>query len=65
VPVSSVARSTEPGTIVPGQLSGESLLRVLQDRPTTEYLVVDGDRVVGVLTTADVAAALDRRGHRR
>jgi CBS domain-containing protein len=62
VPVSSVARTLEPGMIVPAQLTGEALLRALQAHPTTEYLVGEADRVVGVLVTTDVAELLDPKG---
>jgi Zn-dependent protease len=59
VPVSSVARSLEPGMIVPAHLRGEPLLRALRAHPASEYVVEDGDRVVGVLVATDVAAMLD------
>jgi len=59
VPVQSVARTLEPGLLVPAGLSGEELVRAVQDTPATEYLVVDGARVVGVLSTADVVQRLE------
>lgn len=65
VPVSSVARSTAPGTVLPAHLSGEPLLRALQAHPAPEYLVVDDDRVVGVVVDTDVAAALQHQGSLR
>ncbi len=65
VPVSSVARTVEPGMIVPAHLTGEQLLRALHAFPSTEYVIGDGDRVVGVLVAADVADTLDPRGSRR
>jgi len=65
VPVSSVARTLEPGMIVPADLTGEGLLRALRTHPTTEYLVSEADRVIGVLVTADVAETLDRKGSTR
>lgn len=65
VPVSSVARTLEPGMIVPADLTGEGLVRALRSHPTTEYLVSEADRVVGVLVTADVADTLDPKGSTR
>lgn len=65
VPVSSVARTLEPGMIVPADLSGERLLHALRSHPTTEYLVSEADRVVGVLVTTDVAETLDPKGSTR
>jgi len=65
VPVSSVARTLEPGMIVPADLTGEGLLRALRTHPTTEYLVSEADRVVGVLVTTDVAETLDPKGSTR
>jgi Zn-dependent protease len=65
VPVSSVARTLEPGMIVPADLTGEGLLQALRTHPTTEYLVSEADRVVGVLVTTDVAETLDPKGSTR
>ncbi len=65
VPVSSVARTLEPGMIVPADLTGEGLIRALRVHPTTEYLVSEADRVVGVLVTTDVADTLDPKGSTR
>jgi Zn-dependent protease/CBS domain-containing protein len=59
VPVGTLARSLEPGLVLPVTLAGEDLVRALQSLPATEYLVVDPDGTpVGVLVTADVEAAL-------
>jgi Zn-dependent protease len=60
VPVSAVAR-TLPQVLLSPDLSGEDLVARLQQVPAGEYPVVDGDRVVGVLTWATVAAAVGGR----
>jgi len=63
VSVSAVARGLTAGLTLPADLAGEPLLQALQTCPATEYLVVDkGGRPVGVLATADVAAALNFAG---
>ncbi len=60
VPVSAVAR-TLPQVLVDPELAGEDLVARLQAAPAGEYPVVDGDRVVGVLSWATVAAAVAGR----
>lgn len=61
VPVSSVSAAIGPGTVVSAALSGAELLSALQAAPSEQYLVVAPDRSwVGVLSTADVEAALTR-----
>lgn len=60
VAVSTVARDVAPGLLLPADLVGEQLLNAMQSTPASEYVVVDaGGRLVGVLTTADVAAVLE------
>lgn len=55
VPVASVARALEPGTVLPSTIAGEELIVAMNRRPADEYLLVDDDeRAVGVLSTADV-----------
>jgi len=63
VTVGSVARTIEPGLILSAELSGEDLVRRLQEAPATEYLVVEanGD-VYGVLATADVERSFSLTG---
>lgn len=58
VPLSSVARAVMPATYLDAALSGEALLEALREDPATEYVVMDGARLVGVLHTADVAKQL-------
>jgi Zn-dependent protease len=65
IPVSSVARTLEPGMIIPADLTGEGLLHAMQACPTTEYVVSEADRVVGVLVALDVAQTLDPKGSLR
>lgn len=64
VTVDTVARSTDELRTVPAGLRGAEALRFLQADPAGEYLVTAGDRVVGVLRAADVAAVL-RTGEAR
>jgi len=59
VPVSSVSSALNPDARLHVDLSGEPLLRAMQDVPATDYAVHDDTgTVVGVLTTADVEKAL-------
>ena len=59
MPVSSVAARLDPEARLHVDLSGEPLLRAMQDVPSGDYAVHDGTgRVVGILTTADVEKAL-------
>ncbi|MHB8339573.1 MAG: site-2 protease family protein [Mycobacteriales bacterium] len=59
VPASSVARPLLPGMVLDSRLSGTALLEALRRTPATEYLVVDGPAVVGVLRVSDLAALLE------
>jgi Zn-dependent protease/CBS domain-containing protein len=62
VPVSSVSAAIPVGTVLSAQLQGGDLLAALQAAPAAQYLVVAPDGSwVGVLTTADVEAALTHR----
>jgi Zn-dependent protease len=59
VHIGSVARWVDAGDFVPVALSGEALLKQLQESPATEYVVIEDDgSVFGVLAASDVAAAL-------
>jgi Zn-dependent protease/CBS domain-containing protein len=59
VPVGTLARSLEPGLVLPASFGGEELVRAVQSTPATEYLVVNDDgSPVGILVAADVEAAL-------
>lgn len=61
VSVGSLARSLEQGLLLSADLSGESLVRAMQDTPAGEYVLVDSDgSVVGLLVSADVDAAFIR-----
>ncbi|MFT4010002.1 MAG: site-2 protease family protein [Nocardioidaceae bacterium] len=56
--VSMLARTLEPGLVIPADLSGEPLIRAMQQLPATEYLLVEPDgRVYGLLATSDVDRA--------
>ncbi|GAB2862651.1 site-2 protease family protein [Nocardioides pacificus] len=58
LPVSSIARSIEPGLTLSSSLSGEDLVVALGSTPASEYLVVDENgHLFGVLSTADVDRA--------
>ena len=64
MPVSAVARSLEPGLVLPADLEGEELIRAIGRRPAEEYLLVEADGVIhGVLATADVDRAFRDRGN--
>jgi Zn-dependent protease/CBS domain-containing protein len=59
VPISEVARTLEPGLVLPVGLTGDQLLAAVRATPATEYLVVHPDgSPAGVLATADLAAVL-------
>jgi len=60
VTVTQVSRSLEPGRTVSADLSGDDLLRWLDDHPASEYLVVQADGAIfGVLSRGDVQRAVD------
>lgn len=55
VPVASVSRVLDPGTVLPSQIAGEELIVAMGRRPAEEYLLVDENgQPVGVLSAADV-----------
>jgi Zn-dependent protease/CBS domain-containing protein len=59
IPVQQVARSIQPGMILPADLPGEQLVAAIRATPASEYLVVDGaGAVYGVLATSDIDNAL-------
>jgi Zn-dependent protease len=59
VSAGAVARTLAADLVLPATLTGEALVRRLQEAPASEYLVVAEDgRLVGVLATADVEAVL-------
>lgn len=54
----SLARSIEPGLLIPADLSGEALIRAMQRTPATEYVLVEPDGALfGLLVTKDVDRA--------
>jgi Zn-dependent protease len=60
VTVTQVSRTLGPGGTLPATLSGEQLLRWLDDHPASEYLVVQPDGgIFGVLARVDVQRAVD------
>jgi len=51
----SLARSIDPGLVLPADLSGMALLEAVRRTPATEYLLVEpSGQVYGVLATADL-----------
>jgi len=61
-PVASVARSLEPGLVLPISLTGEELIEAVRKTPATEYLVVHPDGApAGILSTVDLATTLKRQ----
>ncbi|MGN6608886.1 MAG: site-2 protease family protein, partial [Jatrophihabitans sp.] len=59
VGVATVARPLDQGLVLPASLVGTELVERLRATPAREYYVVDEQGApAGVLTTADVAAAL-------
>ena len=60
VAVGQLARAMEPRSVISAELEGEALARALRAAPAPEYLLVDArGAVYGVLTAADVEAALE------
>jgi Zn-dependent protease len=56
--VDAVARTIEPGLMLPADIGGESMVRAMQRTPATEYLLVEQDgSIYGVLVTDDVDRA--------
>jgi Zn-dependent protease/CBS domain-containing protein len=58
LPASQVARALEPGLTLSADISGEPLIRAMQDAPASEYVLLEPDgSVYGVLATDDVDRA--------
>jgi Zn-dependent protease/CBS domain-containing protein len=58
IAVETVARTIEPGLMLPADSGGESMIRAMQRTPATEYLLLEPDgRVFGVLVADDVDRA--------
>ena len=57
----SVTTRLEHGMTLPADITGETLVRAMQARPASEYLLVEPDgSIFGVLVTADVDAAFSQ-----
>jgi Zn-dependent protease/CBS domain-containing protein len=66
VTLSSVSRPLAPELTVPAAAAGEDLLRLLDEQPASEYLVVDENgRPAGVLAAVDLVARIDPQAARR
>ncbi len=66
VTVTSVSRPLTPELQVASGTTGEGLLRLLEEHPASEYLVLGEDgRPAGVLVTVDLVARLDPQAARR
>ena len=63
VPVESVARTLGAAHTMPIELAGEAVLEAVRANPATEYLVLSGEQVVGVLRASDLAHHLISRGN--
>ncbi|MCX6395109.1 MAG: site-2 protease family protein [Propionibacteriales bacterium] len=65
VPISSVARSIEPGLVLDATTTGEDLIRAMARTPATEYVLVEPDgSLYGLLATTDVDAAFEAGAQR-
>ncbi|MBA2639841.1 MAG: M50 family metallopeptidase [Nocardioidaceae bacterium] len=55
----ALARTLEPGLLLPADLIGEALVEAMRQTPANEYVLMEPDGTVyGVLTTSDVQAAV-------
>jgi Zn-dependent protease len=65
ITLDTVARSLDPGRILPAELSGHELVEAVRANPGSEYVVTVGEDVLGVLRVADVVQVLESRGPTR
>jgi len=65
ITLDAVARSLDPGRILPAELSGHALVEAVRANPGSEYVVTVGEDVLGVLLVADVMQVLESRGPTR
>ena len=65
ITLDAVARSLDPGRILPAELSGHALVEAVRANPGSEYVVTVGEDVLGVLRVADVVQVLEARGPSR
>jgi CBS domain-containing protein len=64
-PVSTVARTLEPGMVLSRGLDGQQLVEAVRKTPAAEYLVVNDDgSPAGILSAADLVAVLTPTRHR-
>lgn len=61
VAVDSVSRSRDAVPALPIELTGEQVVRAVQAQPAAQYVITEGEDVVGVLRVGDVAAVLEPR----
>jgi hypothetical protein len=55
VEAGSLARTIDPGLILPADLAGMALIEAVRRNPASEYLLVEpSGQVYGVLATADL-----------
>jgi Zn-dependent protease/CBS domain-containing protein len=59
VTVETLARGIDAVAVIPSGIRGADVIKLLRGDPATPYLVVDGENVIGVLTTMDVVQVLD------
>jgi hypothetical protein len=62
VSVDALTRRTDPGHVLAADLTGLDLLRAVGRDPSADYLVVDGEDVIGVLRGADLTTRLESTG---
>ena len=62
VSVDALTRSTDPQHVLAADLAGLDLLRAVGRDPSADYLVVDGEDVIGVLRGADLTTLLESTG---
>jgi Zn-dependent protease len=60
--IDEVARPVGELSAIPVETRGEAVIRAVQANPGSEYLVMAGDDVVGVLRLTDLAHLLEPRG---
>jgi Zn-dependent protease len=62
IAVEALTRRVEPSQVLSHQLSGIDLLRAVRADPGADYLVVDGEDVIGVLRGAELTTLLESSG---
>jgi Zn-dependent protease len=65
MPASAIARSLDPGLVLPADVVGEELVLAMARTPASEYVLVEQDgSVYGLLATSDVDAAFEAGARR-